>query len=47
MAPVVRKTAPRTSALFGAGPDVAAQLLTTAGDNPDRLRAPKPPWLNV
>jgi hypothetical protein len=30
--------APRTSALFGVGTDVAAQLLTTAGDNPDRLR---------
>ncbi|WP_328533685.1 transposase [Micromonospora zamorensis] len=39
IAPIVRKTAPRTSALFGVGPDVAAQLLTTAGDNPDRLHS--------
>ncbi|MGC4749110.1 IS110 family transposase [Micromonospora sp. DT201] len=39
VAPIVRKTAPRTSALFGVGPDVAAQLLTTAGDNPDRLHS--------
>jgi hypothetical protein len=31
--------APRTSALLGAGPDVAGQLLATAGDNPDRLRS--------
>ena len=31
--------APRTAALFGAGPDVAGQLLATAGDNPDRLRS--------
>jgi transposase len=30
--------APRTLARFGVGPDTAAQLLTTAGDNPDRLR---------
>jgi transposase len=29
--------APRTRALLGVGPDTAAQLLTTAGDNPDRL----------
>ncbi|WP_307812621.1 transposase [Micromonospora coerulea] len=28
---------PRTTALFGVGPDVAAQLFTNAGDNPDRL----------
>jgi len=39
VAPIVRKAAPRTTALFGVGPDVAAQLLTTAGDNPDRLRS--------
>ena len=35
----VQKAAPRTTALFGVGPDVAAQLLTTAGDNPDRLHS--------
>lgn len=29
--------APRTRARFGVGPDTAAQLLCTAGDNPDRL----------
>jgi transposase len=31
------KVAPRLTALFGVGPDTAGQLLTTAGDNPDRL----------
>ncbi|MFE9960528.1 transposase [Micromonospora sp. NPDC005299] len=39
LAPLVRQAAPRTSALFGVGTDVAAQLLTTAGDNPDSLRS--------
>jgi transposase len=37
--PVVAKTAPRLSALFGVGIDVASQLLITAGDNPHRLRS--------
>lgn len=37
--PVVAKTAPRLSGLFGVGPEVAGQLLATAGDNPDRLRS--------
>jgi transposase len=37
--PLVTQTAPKLSALFGVGPDVAGQLLTTAGDNPDRLRS--------
>jgi transposase len=37
--PAVGKTAPRLSALYGAGPEVAGQLLATAGDNPDRLRS--------
>jgi transposase len=36
---LVSKIAPRTMAMFGVGPDVAGQLLTTAGDNPDRLRS--------
>lgn len=36
--PAVQAVAPRTEALFGAGPDVAGQLLATAGDNPERLR---------
>lgn len=31
--------APRTMALYGLGPDTTGQLLTTAGDNPDRLRS--------
>lgn len=37
--PAITKTAPRLSALYGAGPEVAGQLLATAGDNPDRLRS--------
>jgi transposase len=37
--PLVAATAPHLSAVFGVGPDVAGQLLTTAGDNPDRLRS--------
>jgi transposase len=37
--PAITKTAPRLSALNGAGPEVAGQLLATAGDNPDRLRS--------
>jgi transposase len=37
--PVVVKTAATLSALMGVGPEVAGQLLTTAGDNPDRLRS--------
>jgi transposase len=37
--PTVTKTAPVLSAMFGIGPDVAGQLLATAGDNPDRLRS--------
>jgi transposase len=37
--PAVTTIAPRTVALFGAGPDVAGQLLVTAGDNPERLRS--------
>jgi transposase len=37
--PAVATTAPRLSALLGVGPEVAGQLLATAGDNPDRLRS--------
>lgn len=37
--PIVAKTAPRLIALHGVGPEVAGRLLTTAGDNPDRLRS--------
>lgn len=37
--PLVRATAPALLAAKGLGPITAAQLLTTAGDNPDRLRS--------
>jgi transposase len=37
LAALVAATAPATSATFGAGTEVTAQLLTTAGDNPHRL----------
>ena len=36
---LVSAIAPRTMALYGLGPDTTGQLLTTAGDNPDRLRS--------
>jgi transposase len=36
---LVRRIAPRTSALFGVGPGRAAQLLLTAGDHPDRVHS--------
>jgi transposase len=35
---LITAVAPRTLALYGVGPEVAGQLLTTCGDNPDRLR---------
>jgi transposase len=35
----VKTVAPRTIALFGAGPESTGQLLVTAGDNPQRLRS--------
>jgi transposase len=35
---LVARTAPRLHTLPGVGPEVAGQLLATAGDNPDRLR---------
>jgi transposase len=37
--PVVTRTAGHLSGLLGVGPDVAGQLLVTAGDNPHRLRS--------
>jgi transposase len=37
LATLVPKVAPRTTALFGVGPDTAGQLLATAGDNPHRI----------
>jgi transposase len=37
--PLVTQTAPALMAVYGVGAEVAAQLLTTAGDNPQRLRS--------
>lgn len=37
--PLLQQAAPELLALFGVGPDTAGQLLTTAGDNPHRLRS--------
>jgi hypothetical protein len=37
---LIRHTAPQLLDLYGVGPDTAAQLLVTAGDNPERLRTP-------
>jgi transposase len=39
LTPLVRTTAPELLAAKGLGPVTAAQLLITAGDNPDRLRS--------
>ena len=38
-APLVTAAAPRLVKLMGVGPEVAGQLLITAGDNPDRLHS--------
>ncbi|MEU9279214.1 IS110 family transposase [Streptomyces sp. NPDC048342] len=37
--PLVTEVAPRMVALPGVGPETAGQLLTSVGDNPDRLRS--------
>jgi transposase len=37
--PLVARTAPTLSALYGVGPEVAGQLLATVGDNPDRVHS--------
>jgi transposase len=37
--PLVTRAAPALLALHGAGPETVAQLLITAGDNPERLRS--------
>jgi transposase len=37
--PLVSATSPRLMAVYGVGTEVAAQLLTSAGDNPERLRS--------
>jgi transposase len=39
LAPLVAHTAPQLLEVFGVGPDTAAALLITAGDNPQRLRS--------
>lgn len=39
IAPLVTKIAPALLALNGVGPDVAGQLLVSAGENPERLRS--------
>ncbi|MER7967622.1 IS110 family transposase [Streptomyces sp. NPDC096080] len=39
LGPLITRAAPRLVALPGVGPETAGQLLTTAGDNPDRLRS--------
>ena len=39
IAPLVTQINPALCALLGVGPDVAGQLLVTAGDNPARLRS--------
>jgi transposase len=39
LAPLVGLAAPPLLALSGVGPDVAGQLLVSAGDNPERLRS--------
>ena len=36
---LLRAHAPRLLAIFGVGPDTAATLLVSAGDNPDRLHS--------
>jgi transposase len=37
IAPLAAAAAPQLPDLFGVGPEIAGQLLTTAGDNPERL----------
>jgi transposase len=37
--PLVEQANPRMLQVHGVGPEVAAQLLTTAGDNPQRLHS--------
>ena len=39
IADLVARTAPQLLTVFGVGPHIAALLLITAGDNPDRLRS--------
>ena len=39
LATLTTNTAPTLSAMFGVGPEVAGQILTTVGDNPERLHS--------
>lgn len=39
IAPLVKQAAPALLKLFGVGPETAGQLLSTAGDNPERMRS--------
>ncbi|NNH76091.1 IS110 family transposase [Nocardia uniformis] len=39
IAPLVQQAAPTLLGLFGVGPDTAGQLVTSAGDNPHRMRS--------
>jgi transposase len=39
LAPLVAATAPKLLEIYGVGTEVAAQLLTSAGDNPERLHS--------
>lgn len=38
IAPLIKKINPGLLAVHGVGPDIAGQLLVTAGDNPERIR---------
>lgn len=39
LAPLTRQAAPALLEMYGVGPDTAGQLLTSAGDNPERMRS--------
>ncbi|WP_010310645.1 transposase [Saccharopolyspora spinosa] len=39
LGPLTRQAAPALLELFGVGPETAGQLLTSAGDNPERMRS--------
>lgn len=39
LATLIDQVAPRTTAVFGVGPETAGALLATAGDNPDRIHS--------
>ena len=43
---LIDQTAPSLLGLYGVGPDTAATLLVTAGDNPDRIHS-EPAWAHL